>query len=55
MEALGGDRLNRDRAGEDEEEQCEQPLVGERADLHAPGPRVDVLVDLTDPDAPEQE
>ena len=44
----------RDGAGEDEEEDREQRLVGSRSDLDPPGAGVDVLVDLADSDPPHE-
>src|SRR5207247_3737713 len=49
-----GDDDERERAREDEEEDRVEALVGGRADLDLPGPRIDVLVELADPDPPEE-
>ena len=49
----GNDR-DRDRASDEEEEESEQPLIRNRAKREPPGSRVHVLVDLADPDAPDQ-
>ena len=52
--ALGCDDEERHRAGKDEEEDREQPLIGDGADLQPPRARVDILVDLPDADPPDE-
>ena len=53
-EAFGCDYEERHGAGKDEEEDREQSLIGDGADLQPPRARVDVLVDLTDADPPDE-
>ena len=43
-----------ERAGEDEEEDRVERLIGRLIRPDAPGARVDVLVELADPDSPEE-
>ncbi len=49
------DEDERDRCGEDEEEDRVEHLIGRRCDADVPGARIYVLVELADPDSPEQE